>query len=138
MEVKRRLGILATEYVDFTNDILQKYSFFKDGSFVKLFIERIKVSFLSSISRVLVCVCACVRSHACVRKSRCEGGAKPHGFVRAMCVRAGVFWASHTCAIAPEIFQTFFLILLKKFFFQTKIEKKNFKPEIFRGLQTFF
>ena len=74
--------------------------------------------------RVLVCVCACVRSHACVRKSRCEGGAKPHGFVRAMCVRAGVFWASHTCAIAPEIFQTFFLILLKKKIFQQKIEKK--------------
>ena len=43
LEIKRRLGILAKEYVDFTNDILQKYSFFKDGSFVKLFIKRIKV-----------------------------------------------------------------------------------------------
>ena len=35
---------MAQEYVDFTNDILQKYSFFKDGSFVKLFIKRIKVN----------------------------------------------------------------------------------------------
>merc|ERR1712018_781752 len=43
LEIKRRLGILAKEYVDFTNDILQKYSFFKDGSFVKLFIKRIKI-----------------------------------------------------------------------------------------------
>ena len=71
--------------------------------------------------------CACMQSHACVRKSRCEVGAKPHGFVRAMCVRAGVFRAGHTCAIAPDIFQTFFLILLKKNFFQNKIEKKNFQ-----------
>ena len=61
----------------------------------------------SIINRVLVCIRACVRSHACVRKSRCEGGAKPHGFVRAKCVRAGVFRARHTCAITPEMFRGF-------------------------------
>jgi len=43
LEIKRRLGILAKDYTDFSNDILQKYSFFKDGSFVKLFIKRIKI-----------------------------------------------------------------------------------------------
>jgi len=43
LEIKRRLGLMAQDYVDFTNDILQKYSFFKDGSFVKLFIKRIKI-----------------------------------------------------------------------------------------------
>ena len=48
MEIKRRLGLMAQDYVDFTNDILQKYSFFKDGSFVKLFIKRIKVNYARS------------------------------------------------------------------------------------------
>ena len=37
---------MAQDYVDFTNDILRKYSFFKDGSFVKLFIKRIKVNYV--------------------------------------------------------------------------------------------
>ena len=48
--------------------------------------------------RVLECVRARVRSHTCVRKSRCERGAKPLGIVRAKCVRVGVFMeCDHRC-----------------------------------------
>lgn len=42
MEVKRRIGLLVQEYVDFTNQILRKYSFFKDGSFVELYVRKIR------------------------------------------------------------------------------------------------
>ena len=52
-----------------------------------------------------VSVRTCVRaSHACVRKSRCEGGAKLHGFVRANVRACRVFWVRHTRAITLEIF----------------------------------
>ena len=53
-----------------------------------------------------VSVRTCVRaSHACVRKSRCEGGAKLHGIVRANVRACMVWWVRHTCAITLEIFQ---------------------------------
>ena len=53
-----------------------------------------------------VSVRLCVRaSHACVRKSRCEGGAKLHGFVRANVRACRVFWVRHMRAITLEIFQ---------------------------------
>lgn len=46
VDLKRRVGLLVQEYVDFTNQILKKYSFFKDGSFVQLYVQKIK--FLTS------------------------------------------------------------------------------------------
>ena len=58
-------------------------------------------TYLQSVS-VRLCVRA---SHACVRKSRCEGGAKLHGFVRANVRACRVFWVRHTRAITLEIFQ---------------------------------
>ena len=65
------------------------------------FILDISVSKNQSVS-VRLCVRA---SHACVRKSRCEGGAKLHGFVRANVRACRVFWVRHTRAITLEIFQ---------------------------------
>ena len=60
----------------------------------------------SSRDRQSVSVRTCVRaSHACVRKSRCEGGAKLHGIVRANVRACMVFWVRHTRAITLEIFQ---------------------------------
>ena len=64
-------------------------------------LHHIKVDFRQSVS-VRLCVRA---SHACVRKSRCEGGAKLHGFVRANVRAFRVFWVRHTRAITLEIFQ---------------------------------
>ena len=53
-----------------------------------------------------VSVRTCVRaSHVCVRKIRCEGGAKLHGIVRANVRACMVFWVRHTRAITLEIFQ---------------------------------
>jgi hypothetical protein len=40
---------MVQDYVDFTNEILTKYSFFKDGSFLQLYIKRIKVNVFYSI-----------------------------------------------------------------------------------------
>ena len=47
----------------------------------------------------------CVReSHACVQKSKCEGGAKLHEFVRVNVHAFMIFWVHHTRAITLEIF----------------------------------
>ena len=65
----------------------------------------LKNLFYDFIAKQSVSVRVCVRaSHACVRKSRCEGGAKLHGFVRANVRAFRVFWVRHTRAITLEIF----------------------------------
>ena len=39
------------EYVDFTNEIMKKYSFSQDGSQLQFYIKRIKVTFLCTITK---------------------------------------------------------------------------------------
>ena len=42
LEIRRRINLLVKEYIDFTNDILAKYSFSRDGSILQLYVKRIK------------------------------------------------------------------------------------------------
>ena len=80
-------------------DSFKKYSL--DCKSLEILIRLCCLIFIQSVS-----VRACVRaSHACVRKSRCEGGAKLHGIVRANVRACMVFWVHHTRAITLEIFQ---------------------------------
>ena len=44
LEIKRQLRSLVNEYVDFTNEIMKKYSFSQDGSQLQFYIKRIKVT----------------------------------------------------------------------------------------------
>ena len=74
--------------------------------YVKMATEVLTFNFKFESFTQSVSVRLCVRaSHVCVRKSRCEGGAKLHGFVRANVRAFRVFWVRHTCAITLEIFQ---------------------------------
>ena len=41
-EIRRRINLLVKDYIDFTNDILAKYSFSRDGSILQLYIKRIR------------------------------------------------------------------------------------------------
>ena len=43
LETKRQLHVLANEYVSFTNEIMRKYSFNKDGSMLQFYIKRVKI-----------------------------------------------------------------------------------------------
>jgi len=43
LEIKRQLRSLVNEYVDFTNEIMKKYSFSQDGSQLQFYIKRIKI-----------------------------------------------------------------------------------------------